>query len=194
MEDSGVGQRNKFTNQHKRTNSRARPKDYSSFKPERQFEKAKNYTMWAVSRSARTENEIRTKLMAKKCAPEIIDATIQWAEEYNFINDNEYVEMFITQHVGSYGKTLKWAEMKLKHKGIKQNTLEQVKVKLQTTNIFSEEKVEENAERFGETTLRRLRTETDTYKKKKKFTDRMLRAGYDYSTIQKTWNTLNNNE
>ena len=54
--------------------------------------KGKETALKYIERSYKTESEVRKKLLDKEYEEETIERIIEFLSNYNFINDNEYVE------------------------------------------------------------------------------------------------------
>ena len=85
------------------------------------FMKAKNDSLRYLERSYKTEKEITEKLKKKGYDDSVIEKTIVFLKEYNFINDTKYAEMYIKDKQQSAGKVkLKYD---LRKKGIEEDTV-----------------------------------------------------------------------
>ena len=87
--------------------------------------RALEYSFWLLGRRARTEKEIRDKLLAKECAQEIIEETIKKLRKLKFIDDFEYAKNYIRQSkiIKPKGKYRLFQE--LVRKGVEKETVNQ---------------------------------------------------------------------
>lgn len=83
-----------------------------------------NYAMSSLAKSAKTEKEIKRKLLEKGYLLEICESVILKLKEYGFLNDESYAERYCNGNIGQKGKRLIKAE--LKNKGVSESIAEEV--------------------------------------------------------------------
>lgn len=132
----------------------------------------------------KTEKEMSDKLRSKGYSEEAIISAIEKAKEYNYINDDYYIECYMR----SKAIPSKWGEQKiisnLYQKGIEVNV---IKEKLQ--EIYSEDDKYNNAYSLAQKKLTTIKEE-DINKKKQKLNAFLLGRGYKYDIISKVINEL----
>lgn len=142
------------------------------------FIKAKNKGLNYISRSIKTENEVIKKLLQAGYDEKTINKVILFLKEYNFVNDEEYIELFIKEKIRKYGaKKIKYD---LRAKGIDEKLIIKKLATIDTEETF-------------ETAFKIALKKYDIFKVKyddkqvikKKIYDLLLRKGYDYDIISK---------
>lgn len=132
----------------------------------------------------KTEKEISDKLRSKGYSEGAIISAIAKAKEYNYINDDYYIECYMR----SKAIPSKWGEQKiisnLYQKGIEVNV---IKDKLQ--EMYSEDDKYNNAYSLAQRKLTTIKEE-DINKKKQKINAFLLGRGYKYDVISKVINEL----
>lgn len=140
---------------------------------EDEFMKCKNSALKIVERSYKTEKEIYNKLIAKEYSKESINRAIEFLREYNLINDENYVKMYVKDKLKSQGKNK--IKYNLKRKGI-------------PDELINEElsKVDYDDSKDGAIILARKkynelqRRESDKYKLSQKLYRFLISKGYNY--------------
>ena len=94
---------------------------YSKIMKESILGKCKRKAVSYLKISDRTENELRQKLRMQDYVEPIIEETIAYLKELKYLDDDRFVDLYITTKQKSHSK--KWIEMKLKQKGIKQEQI-----------------------------------------------------------------------
>lgn len=85
----------------------------------------KERSIYILTNYSKTEKQLRDKLkQSGKYTPEIIDKTIAFLKEHNFLNDKDFANRFIELHKNAYSK--KVIRQKLLIKGIKKEILDEV--------------------------------------------------------------------
>lgn len=140
---------------------------------EDEFMKCKNSALKIVERSYKTEKEIYNKLIAKEYSKESINRAIEFLREYNLINDENYVKMYVKDKLKSQGKNK--IKYNLKRKGI-------------PDELINEElsKIDYDDSKDGAIILARKkynelqRRESDKYKLSQKLYRFLISKGYNY--------------
>lgn len=89
--------------------------------------KAKNDTLKIIERSYKTEKELREKLLKKGYDIRTIDKAVDFAKEYNYVDDRKYAEMYMKDKGKLNGKN------KLKYDLIRKGVEEEVIEELQNS-------------------------------------------------------------
>ena len=136
----------------------------------------------------KTEKEMIDKLKEKGYKEDAIQKAIMKAKDYNLINDDYYIELYIkTKAIPA-----KWGEQKiisnLYKKGININD-----IKLKITEMYDEEDKYDNAYSLA---IKKLKTikEADINKKKQKLNQFLLGKGYSYEIVSKVIKNILNDE
>lgn len=79
----------------------------------------------SISRSTKSQNEIRDSLKRKKFSPQAIEITIQKLLGYNYLGDDKYVESFLSFKGERYGRRKLIFDLTTQ-KGIPKNLVEQL--------------------------------------------------------------------
>ena len=141
---------------------------------EEDFLKCKNTALKIIEKSYKTEKEIRDKLIEKGYEADVIDPTIKFLREYNFINDESYTRMYVKDRLRSQGsQKIKYALMR---KGIDE---ESIKNELDNIDRDSEKEIamELAQKKYNQLSKR----ESDKYKLWNKLCRYLVGRGYDYS-------------
>lgn len=136
----------------------------------------------------KTEKEMIDKLKEKGYEEDAIEKAIIKAKDYNLINDDYYIELYIkTKAIPA-----KWGEQKiisnLYKKGININD-----IKLKIAEIYGEDDKYDNAYSLA---IKKLKTikEADINKKKQKLNQFLLGKGYSYEIVSKVIKNILNDE
>lgn len=85
----------------------------------------KERSIYILTNYSKTEKQLRDKLkQSGKYSTEIIDRTIVFLKEHNFLNDKDFANRFIELHKNAYSK--KVIKQKLLIKGINREILDEV--------------------------------------------------------------------
>lgn len=138
--------------------------------------KCKTTALRIVEKSYKSEKELIDKLILKGYDKEAIDKTMKVLKEYNFINDENYVKMYVKDKVKLVGK--KKIKYDLAKKGIKDKIIDE-----EIYNIDSEE--ERNT--AYNLAIKKYNTiakrETDRFKLSQKLYRFLLSKGYGYDIV-----------
>lgn len=138
--------------------------------------KCKTTALRIVEKSNKSEKELIDKLILKGYDKEAIDKTMKVLKEYNFINDENYVKMYVKDKVKLVGK--KKIKYDLAKKGIKDKIIDE-----EIYNIDSEE--ERNT--AYNLAIKKYNTiakrETDRFKLSQKLYRFLLSKGYGYDIV-----------
>lgn len=89
------------------------------------FEQAKEKAVKYLVLTLRTENEVRNKLKKLNVEEDIIEQVIEYLKGINYINDSNYIEVYIRQCIKIPKYSKYEIKMKLLQKGINKNLLEE---------------------------------------------------------------------
>ena len=149
--------------------------------------KGKETSLRYIERSYKTENEVRKKLLDKEYEEETIDRVIEFLRNYNFINDNEYVERYLKEKLKTYG--YKYVYNKLIQKGIDRNIIETL---YENSNKDDEES---GAYELAKNKYKSLIKSEETYLKAyKKLYDFLMRKGYSVNLVKSIVEDICNKE
>lgn len=141
------------------------------------FDKAVNYQNSAF----KTKKQIRDYLNKKGYDKLVVDYVIDKMEEYGFLNDSKFADMYISTYDKKYGPNM--LKTKLLQKGISKNIVE--------------EKLQEylpNDEVVDKLLLKKLGNKEPTTENLTKCIMFLSSRGYDYGTIKKSINKIKKGE
>lgn len=145
--------------------------------------KVYNYAVSILSRSAKSEKELRAKMAHKGYESDLINITIDKLKMNKYIDDDDYSERFIHDKINfsKYGK--RKIKEALYNKGIDRQIIEE-KLSLISTD-------EENIRAYtlGEKKLKNL-TKEDNAKKYIKLSNFLIGKGFEYETVKKVVSKL----
>lgn len=147
-----------------------------------EFEKYLNKALHFLSYRARSEKEVRDKLVLKKAPPEIIERIILSLKEHKFLNDVDFAKQFIEQRLRLRPKSLRIIELELKAKGISQDIIEELRSENQELRTDLDL---ESARKLVEKKIDKYRDfpKQIIYQKLGGF---LARRGFDWDTIKKS--------
>ena len=149
--------------------------------------KGKETALKYIERSYKTESEVRKKLLDKEYEEETIERIIEFLSNYNFINDNEYVERYLREKLKTYG--YKYVYNKLIQKGIDRNIIERV---YENSN---KEEEETGAYELARNKYKSLIKNEETYLKAyRKLYDFLMRKGYSSNLVKSIVESVCNKE
>jgi len=136
---------------------------------------AKNKALNIIERSQKTEKEMRDKLRRSGYFDEVIERTISFLKEYNFIDDKNYAASFVM--FNSKRKSKRQMQFELKKKGIANYLIDEV------FTDYDDEIEEEIIDKY----LEKNRLEDGSIPKEKynKIAANLYRKGFKNSTILK---------
>ena len=145
--------------------------------------KCKETALRIIERSYKTEKEMQNKLIEKGYDSESVGIAINFLKEYNFINDNNYVKMYIKDRISTQGKQkIKYS---LIRKGISADIIEEF-----LEDIESEDEKSAAIELAKKKYKSISRTETDRFKLWNKLCRYLVGRGYDYSVSKEVVNEV----
>lgn len=136
--------------------------------------KAKSVALKSLERTLKTEKEIRDKLTYKGYDENTIESTMEFLKDYNFVNDEEYVRLFIKEKLKSKGNNK--IKFDLKQKGIASDLI---------SKAFCEISDDVESDKAKELCIKKyniLKKSTDDERKiKEKLFRHLVGKGYDFS-------------
>ena len=127
------------------------------------FDSALNF----ISKSVKTEREIKDKLLKKGYLEEIVLETIEKLKSYNYVNDKDYADRYVSTYKGSKSKKL--IKFELQKKGVVKSSVEE-----RLSEIESEL---ETAIKIAEKYVKSKEKNTETLQKCYKY---LLSKGFSY--------------
>ncbi|RKD21601.1 regulatory protein [Caminicella sporogenes DSM 14501] len=91
---------------------------------EEEQKRANSYALKLLSYRLRSEKEIKDKMNLKGYDAEVIDKTVKYLKEYNYINDFEFTNEFVREKLNKFGK--KRIKLELINKGINEDIIDSV--------------------------------------------------------------------
>lgn len=144
---------------------------------ESNFLKCKETSLRIITRSYKTENEMKDRLAEKGYNGKEIDKTIEFLKEYKFIDNRAYAQMYVRDRLRSQGtQKIKYA---LLRKGIDEEEIMEI-----LSYVDSEKEEEVGTEIAIKKYKQLLKKEEDIYKIKSKLGTFLLSRGYEYSLVK----------
>jgi regulatory protein len=146
---------------------------------EANYLKCKETSLRIITRSYKTELEMKNRLIEKGYNIKEIDRTIDFLKEYNFINDKDYIAMYLKDKINNRG--IDKIKYELIRKGISEEDIGEA------INNADCEKEAEAAYNIGLKKYRQLITKEDnSFKIKSKLANHLMSKGYNYSLVKAT--------
>lgn len=159
----------------------------SKIATEEGFLKCKEAALRTIERTYKTEKEMRDKLILKEFDINLIDRTIEFLKEYNLLNDENYVKMYVKDKFKSEGQNkIKYALMR---KGINE---ELIREEISKFNDGSQKEVAYDLAVKKYNLL--AKREEDKYKISQKLYRFLTTRGYDYSVVSEVVKKVINSE
>jgi len=151
------------------------------------FLKCKEAALRTIERTYKTEKEMRDKLILKEFDINLIDRTLEFLKEYNLLNDENYVKMYVKDKIKSEGQNkIKYALMR---KGINEELIREEIAK------FNDGSQKEAAYDLAVKKYNLLaKREDDKYKISQKLYRFLTTRGYDYSVVSEVVKKVINSE
>jgi len=136
--------------------------------------KCYSYALKYISRYPKTEQELKIKLLQKGFSEDNTDYAIKYLKSKNFVNDRQFVELYLQSEVVRKWKPLLAVQQKLYHKGIGKDLFQKV--------------VSEFEEETNQGIHTRINKEIQKYKQKDidgfDIIQRLMRKGYKLDDIK----------
>lgn len=141
------------------------------------FIKAKSRGLRYLSKSYKTEKEVRDKLFQNGYDDYTINRVLEFLIEYDFVNDERYVELYIKEKCKKYGNNR--IKFELQGKGIDKQLL------LSKLNEIDKEEEISRAYEIALKKYNQLKNSSNEKNKiRRKLNDFLARKGYNYDIIQ----------
>lgn len=149
--------------------------------------KGKSCALHFLERSAKSAKQVVDKLTTKEFDIKTIDRVMEFLKQYEFIDDNRFVELFIKEKIKSSGKNkIKFALLK--------KSLPKELIKEALSKITSEQQLE-TALQLGQKRMATLsKSEKDRKMLYKKTADYLVRTGYDYQIVNEVLDKISKND
>jgi len=141
-----------------------------------------NKALKHLSKSMKTENEIRDYLINKSIRKDAVENAILKLIEYKYINDDLYTKNYVDFYKEKYGK------IKLKQNLLNKNINEEI---IEKYLSFNEE---ESLNKIISLIEKQIKNKEIDLKLKQKITRSLLSKGYSFDIIKKGFNMVGNNE
>jgi len=139
--------------------------------------KCKSTALKIIEKSYKTEKEMRDKLKQKEYTDNQVEKTIEFLREYNFINDESYVNAYVNDKISSRGRQK--IKYDLIRKGIDSNLIDE---KLSNIDSDDEKNTAFNLAKKKYNNIKK--SESDSYKLSGKLYRFLMSKGYNYEIIK----------
>lgn len=140
------------------------------------YERAKWLALYYIGIKARTESEIRKKLLMKGASEEICLKTVDFLKEYGYINDDEYARMYVNDACNLKKHGARRIKADLRMKGISDDIIE---------SVFSETELDFSSSLTTLTEKKAAGLNLDDPKQKNRLIAFLQRRGYGINEILK---------
>jgi regulatory protein len=152
---------------------------------ERSRERTMNRAITLLAAKPRSVEELRTRLLEKLWTDaEIVDAVIEKLKEYNYLDDAAYARDLALSKLRQKPQGRRRLQQRLAQKKIDRTTLDTA-IKAAYETLPETDLIETAIEKRI-----RLKGRPETFEDKKKFTEHLLRQGFDYGLIREKLNDL----
>lgn len=137
------------------------------------IKKCKNSALKIVEKSYKSKKEMYEKLLGKGFSDDIINKTLEFLEEYKFIDDSKYVNLYVKDKIKNQGRNkIKYSLIK---KGVNQDIIEETLEEVDKD--YEKEQALLLASKRYEILKKR---ESDEYKLSQKLFRFLIAKGYDF--------------
>lgn len=143
---------------------------------------AMEISLKALTRASYTEHQLREKLKNKHIQYDAIDETINKLKGYNYINDERFAEIFVSDNI-NLGKSKAEIRQKLKQKGV------DVNISDDALEEYSNEDEVLNIKKFIEKNNNILKSHPPQIRKIK-LTEKAMRHGYPMDLVKNQIETI----
>lgn len=148
--------------------------------------KANNYALTLLSKSFKTEKQIKDKMKLKGFEEEYINKAIDMMKDYGYINDTRYATSYVSDTVAFTKMGKNKIKNKLYEKGVDKDTINDV-----LNDLVDDDQQFEAALALASKKFKSLK-EPDKRKKNQKLTSFLQYRGFSFDIIKKVLNELNN--
>lgn len=151
---------------------------YNQIMEETIIRRAKQKAMALLKKSDRTEKELYFKLKQAEYPKTAIECAIEYVKSYNYVNDDRYLEQYVSYKKGT--KSIRVMEMELKQKGLSK---EQIQEQLEKEEVTDEVAIQKAIrKKIG-------RKENLTFEQMQKIASYLYRKGFKEEDIRTyLWN------
>lgn len=146
---------------------------------EQTYKDAKLAAFNFVSFKPRSESEVRQRLERKEYSSDSIEKAIKFLYEFNYLNDEEYANMFVKNFI----KKTPSGEFKLKQELLKRGISEDF-INKSIAEYYPSNKALEMAEEAAKKHLKKV-SHKPKVKQKKLISDFLARRGFDWDVVNK---------
>lgn len=140
--------------------------------------KAKDAALNMLGRTYKSEKEIKDSLFKKNYDDSAVKRTIEFLKKYDFLNDENYADMYIKQRIKRYSK--KSIRYSLLKKGIDKEIIDS------KINDINDEDESESAIKLADSKYNILKKETaDKRELFRKLSAYLVRKGYSYEIVNR---------
>jgi len=143
------------------------------------FEKFYKAAIRYLSFRPRSEKELKDYLTKKECDPLISKRIIESLTRDRFLNDEEFVRMWIRERTLIKPKAIRVIKMELKQKGISKEMIESAFENSEDSPVDLDLAV-----RLAEKKLRTIHDQSDKFKVREKLGRYLASKGFDWDTIK----------
>lgn len=147
--------------------------------------KANNYALTLLSKSFKTEKQIKDKMKTKGFEEDYINSAISMMKNYGYIDDSKYATSYVTDTVSFTKMGKNKIKNKLYEKGVDKDIINET-----LNELIDDEQQFEAALALGSKKYPTIR-ETDKRKKNQKLTSYLQYRGFSFDIIKKVLNELN---
>lgn len=141
---------------------------------------AKAVALKYLSYRARTEKEVRAKLVQKGFEENVVDAVIERLYALHYLDDAAYARSFVSGRFRNRGYGPARIRGDLMRRGIDRSLIEEA-----LGEVLEPEETFETAKEQAEKRWARLASEPDPAKRRKKLSDFLVRRGYSYDIVRR---------
>lgn len=141
---------------------------------------AKAVALNYLSYRARTEKEVRTKLVQKGFGEPVVDAVVERLYALHYLDDAAYARSFVSGRFKSRGYGPARIRGDLIRRGVDRPLIEDA-----LGEVLEPEATYDVAKEQAEKRWTRLATEPDIQKRRKKLSDFLLRRGFSYDVVRR---------
>ena len=147
--------------------------------------KAKSVALDYIAYQARTEQEVRRKLARKGFPEHVADEAVARMAELGYLDDAAYARAYARGRLEGRGHGPQRIRNDLRKRGVAPGVIEAA-----LDELVEQDDLRETALRHGRKRWRRLASEPDTYKRRRKLADFLVRRGYDFDLIREVTDLL----
>ena len=135
-----------------------------------------NYCIWALGQAPKTEAELRKKMKEKNCPDDIADKTIEKLKRYEYINDRQVAELYISSKISA-----KWGNRRIRQELLRKGISEELADELLAPDSVDDPEESEEYQRaydFAQKKVNAMPHSLDDKKKTNRLVGAMVRRGF----------------